>query len=139
MLERRGPAIETVAVGPHLARPIRWFLWAAGTLCVGLAALGAFLPLLPTTPFVLLAAGAYARSSPRFHHWLMSNRLFGPFLRDWYEHRAIPRRARVLSVGLVVVFLGSAILFVVDSTVARGVLAVIGVAVITFLLRLPVR
>lgn len=69
-----------------------------GSVAVALAALGAFLPLLPTTPFLLVAAWAFARSSPKLHQALLAHPRFGPLLRDWETHRAIPRRAKILAV-----------------------------------------
>ena len=67
-----------------------------GLFFVGLAALGVALPGLPTTPFLLLAAGCFAKSSPHLHRWLLASPLFGPIIHNWQEHRAIPRRARRL-------------------------------------------
>lgn len=78
--------------------PLRWLLLALGWSCVGLGAVGAFLPVLPTTPFLLVAAWAFARSSARLRAWLYGHRRFGPALRAWHEHGAIPRRGKVASV-----------------------------------------
>jgi uncharacterized protein len=75
-------------------------LVAAGSLCLGLAVLGVFLPLLPTTPFLLLASACYVRSSERLHGWLMGNRLLGGYIRNFKERRGIPLRARVTTVVL---------------------------------------
>ena len=75
-------------------------LVAAGSLCLALAVLGLFLPLLPTTPFLLLASACYVRSSERLHGWLMGNRLLGGYIRNFKERRAVPLRARVTTVVL---------------------------------------
>ena len=75
-------------------------LVAAGSLSLALAVLGVFLPLLPTTPFLLLASACYVRSSERLHGWLMWNRLLGPYIRNFKERRGIPLRARVTTVVL---------------------------------------
>lgn len=70
-------------------------LWlAAGVISVALGLVGVALPLLPTTPFMILAAACFARSSPRLHDWLWTHRLFGPAIRDWHHHRAIPPVAK---------------------------------------------
>lgn len=68
----------------------RGVLIATGWLAVGLAALGVLLPLLPATPFLLLAAWCFSRSSPRFHQWLLYRSWFGGYLRHWQAHRALP-------------------------------------------------
>lgn len=72
-------------------------LMAIGWLCVGLGCLGAALPVMPTTPFLLLALWAFARSSRRFHHWLLSHRLLGPYITDWERDRVIPLRAKIVA------------------------------------------
>jgi uncharacterized membrane protein YbaN (DUF454 family) len=66
-----------------------------GWTCVGLGVAGAFLPLLPTTVFLLVAAWAFARSSERWHQWLQGHPRFGPLLACWQRHRAMPRRAKI--------------------------------------------
>ncbi|MCA8927809.1 MAG: YbaN family protein [Alphaproteobacteria bacterium] len=81
-----------------LSAPARWALIALGWTAVGLAALGVLLPLLPTTPFLLVAAWAFGRSSERFHNWLHRNRWFGPLIRDWQQHGAIPLWAKIMAV-----------------------------------------
>ncbi len=73
-------------------------LVAAGSLCLALAVLGVFLPLLPTTPFLLLASACYVRSSERLHGWLMGNRVLGPYISNFQERRGIPLRAKVTTV-----------------------------------------
>ena len=75
-------------------------LVAAGSLCIVLAVLGVFLPLLPTTPFLLLASACYVRSSERLHGWLMGNRLLGGYIRNFKERRGVPLRAKFVTVAL---------------------------------------
>ena len=78
----------------------RALLVAAGSACLALAVLGVFLPLLPTTPFLLLASACYVRSSERLHGWLMGNRLLGGYIRNFKERRGVPLRAKVTTVAL---------------------------------------
>lgn len=80
---------------------LRRALLALALVFVGLGSLGAVLPLLPTTPFLLLAAACASRASPTLHAWLYSHRHFGPLLRSWRDHRAIPRRAKITGVVLI--------------------------------------
>lgn len=79
---------------------INLLLKALGFIFVGLGLAGVFLPLLPTTPFLLLAAGCFARSSPAFHDWLLTHRLLGPYIRDWDRDRSIPLAAKVTAVAM---------------------------------------
>lgn len=69
-----------------------------GFICVFLGALGMFLPILPTVPFLLLALACFAQSSRYFHEWLYHHRLFGPPLQQWQQYRVIPVRAKVVSI-----------------------------------------
>lgn len=73
------------------------WLNVVGMIAVMLAVLGVFLPLLPTTPFLLLASACFARGSTRMHRWLLANRLFGEYLRNIEEGKDIPRRAKVVT------------------------------------------
>ena len=74
-------------------------LWLLlGMVAVGLGAVGVVLPLLPTTPFLLLAAFAFARSSERWHQWLVNHQIFGPLIEDWNRYGAISRSAKTVSV-----------------------------------------
>lgn len=72
----------------------RYSWLALGWLCVGLGIAGAFLPLLPTTVFMLIAAWAFSRSSPRWHQWLRNHQRFGHLVRGWEDHHAMPKRAK---------------------------------------------
>lgn len=109
------------------------FVWAfLGITCVGLGMLGAFVPLLPTVPFMLLAAFFFARSSERLHAWLLGHRVFGPAIVEWQARGAINRRAkRYATVSIAVVFLISVlmalkpIILLVQGLVLAGVLAFI--------------
>jgi uncharacterized protein len=83
-----------------LISPKKAVLVAAGSVCLALAVLGVVLPLLPTTPFLLLASACYVRSSERLHGWLMRNRLLGPYIRNFKERRGIPLRGRIVTVVL---------------------------------------
>ena len=135
----RGPRLLTATVdGPAPRRPARLFFLILGCTCFALGVVGAFLPLLPTTPFLLLAAACWARSSPRFHDWLMNHRVFGPTLRSWRAHRALPPGVKGKAIALLLVVLaGSA--WMVSYPPSRWIIAGVGVALVVFLARLPVR
>jgi uncharacterized membrane protein YbaN (DUF454 family) len=87
----------------HSAAAIRFAYLVAGFILLGLGIIGAFLPLMPTTIFVILAAACFARSNQRMEAWLLAHKRFGPLIVAWRSERAIPRRAKVLAViGMVV-------------------------------------
>ena len=74
-----------------------------GIFFVALAFIGAFLPLLPTTPFLLVAAACFAKSSPRMHKMLLANKVFGPMIYHWQQSRSIPKRAKIISLSSIVI------------------------------------
>jgi uncharacterized membrane protein YbaN (DUF454 family) len=119
--------------------PIRRALWLAlGWASLVLAVIGALLPVMPTTVFLLVAAAAFARSSPRMERMLLENRFTGPVILSWRESRSIPARARTVAITMVVLGCGtSAILVPVD--IARWSLVAIAAALVFFLARLPTR
>jgi uncharacterized membrane protein YbaN (DUF454 family) len=108
-----------------------------GWLFVGLAVLGLFLPVLPTTPFLLLASSCFLRSSPRWQRWLMNSRWFGPMLRDWDEHKAIRRPVKVLALVVVSLVLTFAVLRDLHWAV-RTAIIVLGLVGLIVVWRLPV-
>lgn len=108
-----------------------------GWLAVVLATLGVVLPLLPTTPFLLLATWCFARSSPRFHAWLLYRSWFGPYLRHWQDHRALPPGAKGKAVAMIVLTFAVS-LWLVDMVWVRVLLLTIMAVLLTFMLRLPV-
>lgn len=94
-------------------------LAALGLLSLGLAILGIFLPVLPTTPLLLLAAALFFRSSPRLYDWLLEHPKLGPYIRNFREHKAIPLKIKVLSVSLVWLTLLNCAIFVADHWAFR--------------------
>ncbi len=93
---------------------MKTFLALLGALSLVLGLVGIFVPLLPTTPFLLLTAALWVRSSPRLYDWLLAHRRLGPYIRQFREHRAIPLRAKILSLTLLWGTLLYCILAVVD-------------------------
>jgi len=87
----------------------RHLLIATGTICLAIGIIGIFTPILPTTPFLLLAAACYANSSPRFHRWLMNNRIFGSYIRNYTEGRGIPLKVKLFTIALLWVTIGISI------------------------------
>lgn len=81
----------------------RWMLQLLGYAFIILGFIGVLLPIMPTTPFLLVAAACFARSSPRLHRWMQEHRWFGPLLQNWEAHRSIPRRAKYLALTMITV------------------------------------
>ena len=79
------------------AKRLTWLV--VGVVALVLGGLGIVLPLLPTTPFILLAAFAFAQSSETLHQWLLDHNIFGPLIENWRRYRAISRRAKILSLA----------------------------------------
>ena len=107
----------------------RRLLIAAGTLCAGLGIIGIFVPILPTTPFLLLAAACYMRSSERSYQWLTHNRVFGVYVRNYIEGRGMPVRIKIFTILLLWLTIGLSITFAVQNLVIRIILICIAVGV----------
>lgn len=82
-----------------------------GFICVLLGAIGVLLPLLPTTPFIILAAYCFSKSSEKFHQLLLNHRLFGPMIRDWESYGVIPFKVKLLSTTMMVLMVSYPLLF----------------------------
>jgi len=107
----------------------RFLYAAAGILSLGLAVAGVFLPVLPTTPFLLLAAAAFARGSPRLEAWMLGHRLFGRMIRDYRERRGIRLGVKIFALSALWVTIGLSAVLAVDHIAARIALVVVAAAV----------
>jgi uncharacterized membrane protein YbaN (DUF454 family) len=108
---------------------LRILLVIAGTFFVGLGIVGIFVPVLPTTPFLLLAAACYARSSQKFYGWLLNNKLFGSYIRNYLERKGISLRVKVVTLTLLWITIGSSVAFVVETLVLKLILVIIAIGV----------
>jgi len=91
-------------------------LISLGFLFVGLGGVGLVLPIMPTTPFLLVAAACFARSSPRFHDWLLNIHVFGSLIRNWQETRSIPRKAKLVAILSIILMGGLSVAFFIEET-----------------------
>ena len=107
----------------------RIILIIIGTLFVALGLIGILLPLLPTTPFLLAAAACYAKSSDRLYNWLLNNRWFGTYIRNWREGKGLPLRTKILALSLLFLTIGYSVLYVVPLLVIRILLVIIALLV----------
>jgi uncharacterized membrane protein YbaN (DUF454 family) len=119
------------------SRLMRALLIVCGTLSVALGVIGIFLPLLPTTVFLLLAAACYARSSERFYLRLINNRWLGGYIRNQREGRGMRRRDKIVSVALLWIGIGATMIWTVDAWWLRLLLAAIAIGVTLHLVKLP--
>ncbi len=111
--------------------------WLGGLAALSLAVAGVVLPLLPTTPFLLLASYCFVRSSPRMQQWLLNHRVFGPSLREWETHRAVRRSVKLLAVAMIVLTIGSFLMLNQGTVTFKWVLVACGAIGLSVVWRLP--
>ena len=116
------------------SRFVRYLLQGIGWLSVVLGVIGIFLPVLPTTPFLLLAAACFARSSPRFYHWLVDHPRLGPWIRGYLNGEGIPLKGKVYAIGLMWISIGVSC-WLVSLVWARAFMAVSAVLVTIYIVR----
>ncbi|MEJ5327308.1 MAG: YbaN family protein [Candidatus Bathyarchaeia archaeon] len=119
-----------------------WFL--IGTICVLLGAVGTMLPILPTTPFLLAAAACYCKSSERAYKWLLNNKWFGEYIRNYKEGRGIPKRTKIATLSLLWATIGFSTVFALPRLLPEMLILpmqlamiVVAVAVSVHILKLP--
>lgn len=113
---------------------VRYVLLVVGWLAVALGVIGIFLPVLPTTPFLLLAAACFVRSSRRFYLWLVNHRHLGPWIRDYLEGNGIPLKGKVYAIGLMWISIAFSC-YLVPLPWARGFMLTSAVLVTVYILR----
>lgn len=131
--ERAGPT------GLHPSATVRWLLIVAGVVATALGIVGAFLPVLPTTPFLLLAAACFARASPKLDRRLTESKTFGPMIVEWRTHRAIPWRTKLVALGLMSAMIAVSATWFVEPWWAKALLVAVGVATGAWLWSIPSR
>ena len=118
---------KNIHTAKETKNPIAKILWILlGSFFVMIGAIGAVVPGLPTTLFLILAAACYIRSSQKLYDWLIANENFGPYLRDYREGKGIPKRAKKIALVMMTIFVGYAVLFALDDLIVRIVVLVLG-------------
>ena len=107
----------------------RGLLIILGTIFVGFGIVGIFLPLLPTTPFLLLAAWCYSKSSDRFYSWLLNNKWFGNYIKNYRAGKGVPLRVKILSVSLLWVTILFSVFYFIENVYITGALILIALGV----------
>ena len=107
----------------------RYILIIAGTIFLVFGFIGIFLPILPTTPFLLLAAACYARSSQRFYNWLMNNKWFGNYIKNYHEGRGVPLKFKIFTISLLWITILISIYFVINNFWIEIIFIIIAIGV----------
>ena len=117
--------------------PLRLIVLASGWLSLILGIIGIFLPLLPTTPFVLLSAYCFSKSSPRLHQWLLNQPRLGPMIQNWEQQGSISQNAKVTATVLMVGLFSLSLLFLDLSLLFKSALVCTGASVLAFIWTRP--
>ena len=110
-------------------RLMKYLLIILGSICLALGVIGIFLPLLPTTPFLLLSAALYVRSSDKLYQWLIHQKYLGEYIRNFREHKAIPLRAKIISITMVWITLTYCALAIADEVWLKAIFLVLAISV----------
>ena len=119
-----------------------WFI--AGTICLVLGAIGIVLPILPTTPFLLASAACYYKSSPKMHKWLLNNKWFGDYIKNYQEGKGIPRKTKLTALTVLWVTIGISTIFFLDQILPsflvlpmQLIMIIVAVLVTVYMIKLP--
>ncbi|OGD56631.1 hypothetical protein A3K78_01925 [Candidatus Bathyarchaeota archaeon RBG_13_52_12] len=115
----------------------RALFFTAGTVCLLIGVIGVFIPILPTTPFLLLSAACFLRSSKRMYNWLFSNRFFGEYLMNYREGRGLSLGAKLFTLALLWLTISYSALYIIDFWVVQALLFIIAIAVSAHIILLP--
>lgn len=126
-------------VREHPSSTVRATLVALGTVCVGLGVVGLFVPMMPGTVFLIVAAACFARASKRFYNRLLNSKALGPLIVEWQEHRSIPYKTKIFAIVFMAITFGISIYLVVRPLWLQLVLAAFGVGLAVYLYRIPSR
>lgn len=126
-------------VRKHKSLTVRWVFALLGAFFVALGVAGIFLPILPTTPFLLLAAACFARASSRVYNWLLNHSILGPIVLEWRRHRSIPYRVKIIALITMAASFTVSIVFFVPYWQGQLGMALFGIVMLVWLYRVPSR
>ncbi len=118
---------------------IKYLLISLGSLSWAIGIIGILVPILPTTPFLLLSSFCYAKSSNRFYFLLQNNKIFGHYIVQWQKDKSIPIKAKVFAIFLIILSIGTSILFFINLLIIKISLGLLGLIIIIFLLQLKTK
>lgn len=119
-----------------LRKPIKVLLIATGTFFIGLGIVGIFVPVLPTTPFLLISATLYAKSSKSFYNWLVNNKILGRYIKNYREGKGIPLKLKIITIALLWITIGCSAIFAIDIFWVRVMLVIIAIGVTIHIIRI---
>jgi uncharacterized membrane protein YbaN (DUF454 family) len=123
----------------HGSAVVRAIFLGIGIIAFVAGVLGIFVPLLPATPFFILAAACFARAYRPFHDWMLAHRVIGPMLHEWHYHRSIPHRTKMVAIVTMLASFGTSIWFVVEPPWLQVALALFALGLATWMYRIPSR
>ncbi|MCK4885025.1 YbaN family protein [Candidatus Bathyarchaeota archaeon] len=116
---------------------VRALFFVAGTVSLAIGTIGIVLPILPTTPLLLLALACYCRSSKRMTKWVLTNKYFGSYIRRYKEGKGIPIKTKIIAISTLWITISYSAFFIVNIWIVQLILFVIAIAVSIHILRLP--
>jgi len=116
---------------------VKGLLFVIGTISLCVGVIGIVVPLLPTTPFLLLTSLCYAKSSKRFHTWLLNNKTFGTYIRNYHEGKGLPMKIKISVISLLWITITISSIIAVQNMILRILLFIIALAVTYHIIHLP--
>ena len=117
-----------------LRKPVRILLIIAGTFFIGIGIVGIFVPILPTTPFLLISVALYARSSKRLYDMLINNKFLGIYIKNYREGKGIPLKIKIFAISLLWITIGCSAFFAIDIFWVRVILGIIAIGVTIYII-----
>ncbi|AYF45247.1 MULTISPECIES: YbaN family protein [Halobacteriovorax] len=108
-----------------------------GIAFVALAIIGVFLPLIPTTPFLLLSAYCFSRSSEKYYQWLLNHKIFGEIITDWNKYGVVSIKSKIIAISMIIALFSYSLIYVDVAPTIKVIISLIGLSIITFLLTRP--
>ena len=128
---------NSTRIGDYRNKVKMVFYFVLGTVFLILGCIGIFLPILPTTPLLLLSIACYYKSSNRMHYWMLNNKWFGNYIRNYAEGKGISLRAKLFTISLLWMLILYSIFFVINNIIVQLVLLTIAIGVTIHLIKLP--
>ena len=119
-----------------LRKLIKVLLIVIGTFFIGIGIVGIFVPVLPTTPFLLISAALYAKSSKRFYNWLINNRILGMYIKNYREGKGIPLKLKIIAIALLWITMGCSAIFAINIFWVKIILGIVAIGVTIHIVRI---